>query len=92
MDRLRYTAGNLYVNDNPTGAVLGQQPFGGSRASGTRYQAGSEINLLRWVPARSLKEAFLPATDYRYPFMKEKQADPALNLTPWERRNRRRAA
>jgi 1-pyrroline-5-carboxylate dehydrogenase len=72
MDRLRYTAGNFYVNDKPTGAVVGQQPFGSSRASGTNDKAGSGMNLLRWVSARSIKEAFLPATDYRYPFMKEK--------------------
>jgi 1-pyrroline-5-carboxylate dehydrogenase len=72
MDRLRYTAGNFYVNDKPTGAVVGQQPFGGSRASGTNDKAGSGMNLLRWVSARSIKETFLPATDYRYPFMKEK--------------------
>lgn len=72
MDRLRYTAGNFYVNDKPTGAVVGQQPFGGSRASSTNDKAGSGMNLLRWVSARSIKEALLPATDYRYPFMKEK--------------------
>jgi len=72
MDRLRYTAGNFYVNDKPTGAVVGQQPFGGSRASGTNDKAGSGMNLLRWVSARSIKETFLPATDYRYPFMREK--------------------
>ena len=72
MDQLRYTAGNFYVNDKPTGAVVGQQPFGGGRASGTNDKAGAGMNLLRWVSARSIKETFLPATDYRYPFMKEK--------------------
>ena len=72
MDQLRYTAGNFYVNDKPTGAVVGQQPFGGGRASGTNDKAGSGMNLLRWVSARSIKETFMPATDYRYPFMEEK--------------------
>ncbi len=69
MDALRHSAGNFYVNDKPTGAVVGQQPFGGSRASGTNDKAGSAMNLLRWVSARSLKETFDPPTDYRYPFM-----------------------
>jgi 1-pyrroline-5-carboxylate dehydrogenase len=69
MDRLRHAAGNFYVNDKPTGAVVGQQPFGGARASGTNDKAGSALNLLRWVSARSIKETFVPATDYRYPFM-----------------------
>jgi 1-pyrroline-5-carboxylate dehydrogenase len=68
-DRLRYAAGNFYVNDKPTGAVVGQQPFGGSRASGTNDKAGSMWNLIRWVSPRSLKETFLPASDYRYPFL-----------------------
>jgi 1-pyrroline-5-carboxylate dehydrogenase len=68
-DRLRYAAGNFYVNDKPTGAVVGQQPFGGARASGTNDKAGSMWNLIRWVSPRSLKETFIPATDYRYPFM-----------------------
>jgi 1-pyrroline-5-carboxylate dehydrogenase len=68
-DRLRYAAGNLYVNDKPTGAVVGQQPFGGSRASGTNDKAGSLWNLIRWVSPRTVKETFLPATDYRYPFL-----------------------
>jgi 1-pyrroline-5-carboxylate dehydrogenase len=68
-DRLRYTAGNLYVNDKPTGAVVGQQPFGGSRASGTNDKAGSMWNLIRWVSPRTVKETFVPATDYRYPFL-----------------------
>jgi 1-pyrroline-5-carboxylate dehydrogenase len=68
-ERLRYAAGNFYVNDKPTGAVVGQQPFGGSRASGTNDKAGSMWNLIRWVSPRSLKETFIPAKDYRYPFM-----------------------
>jgi 1-pyrroline-5-carboxylate dehydrogenase len=67
--RLRYTAGNFYVNDKPTGAVVGQQPFGGSRASGTNDKAGSSLNLLRWTSARSIKETFVPATDHNYPHM-----------------------
>jgi 1-pyrroline-5-carboxylate dehydrogenase len=68
---LRFAAGNFYINDKPTGAVVGQQPFGGSRASGTNDKAGSMINLLRWVSARTIKENFVPPTDYRYPFMAE---------------------
>ena len=68
-DTLRYTAGNFYVNDKPTGAVVGQQPFGGARASGTNDKAGSMWNLIRWVSPRSVKETFVPPTDYRYPFM-----------------------
>jgi 1-pyrroline-5-carboxylate dehydrogenase len=68
-DRLRYAAGNFYVNDKPTGAVVGQQPFGGSRASGTNDKAGSALNLLRWTSARSVKENFVPPTDHRYPHM-----------------------
>ncbi|MEX2471770.1 MAG: L-glutamate gamma-semialdehyde dehydrogenase [Gemmatimonadota bacterium] len=71
MEVLRHAAGNFYINDKPTGAVVGQQPFGGSRASGTNDKAGSALNLLRWVSARSIKETFVPATDYRYPFMSE---------------------
>jgi 1-pyrroline-5-carboxylate dehydrogenase len=67
--RLRHTAGNFYVNDKPTGAVVGQQPFGGSRASGTNDKAGSSLNLLRWTSARSIKETFVPATDHNYPHM-----------------------
>ena len=67
--KLRYAAGNFYVNDKPTGAVVGQQPFGGSRASGTNDKAGSMWNLIRWVSPRTIKETFVPATDYRYPFM-----------------------
>jgi 1-pyrroline-5-carboxylate dehydrogenase len=69
--RLRHAAGNFYINDKPTGAVVGQQPFGGSRASGTNDKAGSILNLVRWVSARSIKETFVPPTDYRYPFMAE---------------------
>lgn len=68
---LRFAAGNFYINDKPTGAVVGQQPFGGSRASGTNDKAGSMLNLLRWVSARTVKETFVPPTDYRYPFMGE---------------------
>ena len=66
---LRFAAGNFYVNDKPTGAVVGQQPFGGSRASGTNDKAGSPLNLLRWVSPRSIKETFVPPTDWRYPHM-----------------------
>jgi len=68
-DRLRYAAGNFYVNDKPTGAVVGQQPFGGARASGTNDKAGSMWNLIRWVSPRTIKELFVPPTDYRYPFL-----------------------
>ena len=68
---LRNAAGNFYINDKPTGAVVGQQPFGGARASGTNDKAGSKLNLLRWVSARSIKETFNPPRDYRYPFMGE---------------------
>jgi 1-pyrroline-5-carboxylate dehydrogenase len=68
---LRQAAGNYYVNDKPTGAVVGQQPFGGARASGTNDKAGSWLNLIRWVSARSVKETLVPPTDYRYPFMAE---------------------
>ncbi|TVQ08262.1 MAG: L-glutamate gamma-semialdehyde dehydrogenase [Bacteroidetes bacterium] len=70
---LRYAAGNFYMNDKPTGAVVGQQPFGGSRQSGTNDKAGSYLNLLRWISPRTIKETFLPATDFRYPFMHEKK-------------------
>ena len=66
---LRFTAGNFYVNDKPTGAVVGQQPFGGARASGTNDKAGSPLNLLRWTSARTVKETFVPPTDHRYPHM-----------------------
>jgi 1-pyrroline-5-carboxylate dehydrogenase len=68
-EALRYTAGNFYVNDKPTGAVVGQQPFGGARASGTNDKAGSMWNLIRWVSPRTIKETFVPAKDYRYPFL-----------------------
>jgi 1-pyrroline-5-carboxylate dehydrogenase len=68
---LRDAAGNFYINDKPTGAVVGQQPFGGARASGTDDKAGSPLNLLRWTAARTLKETFVPPTDYRYPFLNE---------------------
>ncbi len=67
--RLRYTAGNFYINDKPTGAVVGQQPFGGGRASGTNDKAGSVLNLTRWLSPRALKETFNPVKDYRYPFL-----------------------
>jgi 1-pyrroline-5-carboxylate dehydrogenase len=67
--RLRYAAGNFYINDKPTGAVVGRQPFGGARASGTNDKAGSKLNLVRWVSARAIKETFSPPRDYRYPFM-----------------------
>jgi 1-pyrroline-5-carboxylate dehydrogenase len=69
--RLRHAAGNFYVNDKPTGAVVGQQPFGGARASGTNDKAGSMANLMRWTSQRAIKETFVPARDYRYPFMAE---------------------
>jgi 1-pyrroline-5-carboxylate dehydrogenase len=68
-DKLRYAAGNFYVNDKPTGAVVGQQPFGGARASGTNDKAGSMWNLIRWVSPRTIKETFVPPRDYRYPFL-----------------------
>ncbi|MEV6867734.1 L-glutamate gamma-semialdehyde dehydrogenase [Streptosporangium subroseum] len=68
-ERLRFAAGNFYINDKPTGAVVGQQPFGGARASGTNDKAGSIFNLIRWVNARTIKETFVPATDHRYPHM-----------------------
>ncbi|WP_162340902.1 L-glutamate gamma-semialdehyde dehydrogenase [Cyclobacterium salsum] len=69
--KLRHAAGNFYINDKPTGAVVGQQPFGGARASGTNDKAGSMVNLLRWVSPRTIKETFVSATDYRYPFLGE---------------------
>ena len=68
-EKLRFSAGNFYINDKPTGAVVGQQPFGGARASGTNDKAGSILNLTRWVNARAIKELFAPPTDYRYPHM-----------------------
>ena len=70
-DVLRNAAGNFYINDKPTGAVVGQQPFGGARASGTNDKAGSKINLLRWVSARTIKETLSPPRDYKYPYMSE---------------------
>jgi 1-pyrroline-5-carboxylate dehydrogenase len=66
---LENAAGNFYINDKPTGAVVGQQPFGGARSSGTNDKAGSYLNLLRWVSPRTIKETFVPAKDYRYPFL-----------------------
>lgn len=69
LEKLTNAAGNFYINDKPTGAVVGQQPFGGARGSGTNDKAGSYLNLLRWVSARTIKETFVPATDYRYPFL-----------------------
>ena len=68
-EALRFAAGNFYINDKPTGAVVGQQPFGGARASGTNDKAGAAVNLLRWTSPRSIKETFVPPTDYRYPYM-----------------------
>ncbi|HZM26692.1 MAG TPA: aldehyde dehydrogenase family protein, partial [Gemmatimonadales bacterium] len=68
---LRNAAGNYYVNDKPTGAVVGQQPFGGARASGTNDKAGSILNLMRWISPRTIKETFDPPTEWRYPFMQE---------------------
>jgi 1-pyrroline-5-carboxylate dehydrogenase len=68
-EELRFAAGNFYINDKPTGAVVGQQPFGGGRASGTNDKAGAPVNLLRWTSPRSIKETFVPAKDYRYPYM-----------------------
>lgn len=69
MDKLEHAAGNFYINDKPTGAVVGQQPFGGGRASGTNDKAGSMANLMRWVSSRTIKETFVPPEDFRYPFM-----------------------
>ena len=71
-NRLRNSAGNFYINDKPTGAVVGQQPFGGARASGTNDKAGSQLNLYRWLSARTIKETFNPPTDFKYPFLAEK--------------------
>jgi 1-pyrroline-5-carboxylate dehydrogenase len=76
-EKLEYAAGNFYVNDKPTGAVVGQQPFGGARASGTNDKAGSMWNLIRWVSPRTIKETFVPPTDYRYPFMAPDGEGPA---------------
>ncbi|MFA7116270.1 MAG: L-glutamate gamma-semialdehyde dehydrogenase [Bacteroidales bacterium] len=69
MEKLKYTAGNFYINDKPTGAVVGMQPFGGARASGTNDKAGGEYNLMRWVLPRTIKETFVPSTTYRYKYM-----------------------
>lgn len=69
--KLRYAAGNFYINDKPTGAIVGMQPFGGSRASGTNDKAGGEFNLVRWISPRTIKETFVPANDYKYPYMNE---------------------
>jgi 1-pyrroline-5-carboxylate dehydrogenase len=69
--KLVNAAGNFYINDKPTGAVVGQQPFGGARGSGTNDKAGSILNLYRWLSARTIKETFTPPVDYRYPFMME---------------------
>jgi 1-pyrroline-5-carboxylate dehydrogenase len=71
MGKLRHAAGNFYINDKPTGAVVNQQPFGGGRASGTNDKAGSVLNLMRWISARAIKETFVAPQDYRYPFMGE---------------------
>jgi 1-pyrroline-5-carboxylate dehydrogenase len=71
MSALRHAAGNFYINDKPTGAIVGQQPFGGARGSGTNDKAGSKMNLLRWVSARTIKETFVPPRDYRYGYMAE---------------------
>ncbi|MBT8060988.1 MAG: L-glutamate gamma-semialdehyde dehydrogenase, partial [Gammaproteobacteria bacterium] len=71
MKKLEHAAGNFYINDKPTGAVVGQQPFGGGRASGTNDKAGSQANLMRWVSTRTIKETFVPPTDFPYPFMDE---------------------
>jgi 1-pyrroline-5-carboxylate dehydrogenase len=70
-EQLRYAAGNFYINDKPTGAIVGLQPFGGSRASGTNDKAGGEFNLIRWISPRTIKETFQPATEYRYGYMIE---------------------
>jgi 1-pyrroline-5-carboxylate dehydrogenase len=71
MRKLTHAAGNFYINDKPTGAVVGQQPFGGGRASGTNDKAGSMLNLYRWLSARTIKETFNPPVDYRYPFLSQ---------------------
>jgi 1-pyrroline-5-carboxylate dehydrogenase len=70
--KLVNAAGNFYINDKPTGAVVGQQPFGGSRGSGTNDKAGSVLNLIRWCSPRAIKETFVPPVNYRYPFMVER--------------------
>ncbi len=71
-DKLRNAAGNFYINDKPTAAVVGQQPFGGGRSSGTNDKAGSAMNIMKWMTARSIKETYVPPKDWRYPFMGEK--------------------
>ncbi|HAH57377.1 MAG TPA: 1-pyrroline-5-carboxylate dehydrogenase, partial [Bacteroidales bacterium] len=68
-EELKYAAGNFYINDKPTGAVVGQQPFGGSRQSGTNDKAGSMLNLIRWTSPRTVKETLIPARDFKYPFL-----------------------
>jgi 1-pyrroline-5-carboxylate dehydrogenase len=68
-EALTHSAGNFYINDKPTGSVVGQQPFGGARGSGTNDKAGAKLNMLRWMSARSIKENFVPVNDYRYPFL-----------------------
>jgi 1-pyrroline-5-carboxylate dehydrogenase len=70
--RLRHAAGNFYINNKTTGAVIGQQPFGGSRGSGTNDKAGTKIKLLKWTRVRTISETFVPPTDYRYPLLAEK--------------------
>ncbi len=69
---LRNAAGNFYINDKPTGAIVGQQPFGGGRASGTNDKAGSKWNLLRWMSVRAIKETMVPTQEWKYPFMEER--------------------
>jgi 1-pyrroline-5-carboxylate dehydrogenase len=83
-NKLRNSAGNFYINDKPTGAVVGQQPFGGARASGTNDKAGSILNLYRWLSARTIKETFNPPTDYRYPFLAVPDATPIPENYPTE--------
>ena len=83
-NKLRHSAGNFYINDKPTGAVVGQQPFGGARASGTNDKAGSMLNLYRWLSARTIKETFTPSTDYRYPFLQNTDPIPVPENHPQE--------
>lgn len=83
-NKLRNSAGNFYINDKPTGAVVGQQPFGGARASGTNDKAGSILNLYRWLSVRTIKETFNPPTDYRYPFLQSPDPIPSANTTAEE--------
>jgi len=71
MEKLKHAAGNFYINDKPTGAVVNMQPFGGARGSGTNDKAGSKLNLLRWVSPRTIKECFVPPVSYKYPFMED---------------------